>query len=203
MNCAQITTAPGCLVEAGQPPKPVLIHTEFGTNAAGNPIPVATRYTEANAATVLTLAAGQTVVPGVCPAVTSDTEFLLLCDETDGNPATAPVQFLRRVDRVTNADTGLLVSQTITDVALDGVTAYTVVGTVMSCGNADTEMTEMIVCDSAGVQHLRRQTMVNGVLATAGFFSPTDGTTATTPTGAVGACPICVPKAPLGVVTSW
>lgn len=204
MDCHQITTTPGCLTEAGQPPKPVLIHTEFGLNAAGNPIPVATRYTDANAAVVITLASGQAVVPGTCPSVQSDTEFMLLCDDVDANPATPSVKFLRRVDRVTNGDTGALISQTITDLALDGVTAYTVSGTIISCGGGeDSEFVETIVCDSAGVRHVRRQSSVNGVYATIGFYDPADGTTVTVPTGTVGACPSCAPKTSLGVVTSW
>lgn len=203
MQCTQITTTPGCLIETGQPPKPVLIHTEFGNNASGNPIPVATRYTEANAATVLTLTAGQSVVPGVCPSVKSDTEYMLLCDDADNNPSTPPIQFVRRVDRVTDGNSGALISQTITDLAVDLVTPYTVVGSVGSCANSDSEFDEEIVCDAAGVRHVRRQVMVNGVLATVGFFDPADGTTVTTPTGAVGACPSCGPKTPLGVVTSW
>lgn len=203
MSCITITTTPGCLVEAGQPPRPVLIHTEFGLNAAGNPVPIATRYTEANAATVITLGAGQAVVPGVCPAVDSDVEFLLLCDDVDSNPATPAVQFLRRIERVTNGDTGAFISQTVTDLAMDGVTAYTVVGSIIACGANDDEFTEMIVCDAAGVRHLRRQVQVNGVFATVGFFNPNDGTTVTVPTGAVGACPSCAPKTQLGVVTSW
>lgn len=203
LTCIQITTTPGCLVEAGQPPRPVLIHTEFGLNASGNPIPVATRYTEANAATVIALTATQSVIPGVCPAVETDTEYLLLCDDVDANPATPAVQFVRRIERVTNGDTGALVSQTITDLALDLVTPYTVTGAIVACDGADNEFMEMIVCDAANVKHLRRQVQVNGVFATIGFFDPTDGVTVTTPTGAVGPCPTCAPKTALGVVTAW
>jgi hypothetical protein len=201
MDCTLITTTSGCLVTATGS-RPVLIHTEFGKSAAGSVIPVATRYTESDASVVITLGAGESVVAGACPLTTSDTEFLLLCDDTDGLAATAPVQFLRRIERITNSGTGALISQTVTNLALDGVTAYTVVGTIVSCSGSDAEFNEMLVCDAAGVTHLRRQTQVNGVLATVGYFNPTT-LVATTPTGAVGPCPSCAPKTSLGVVTAW
>jgi hypothetical protein len=199
MSCRAMTTVDGCYVVAGQPPMPILIHTEYGEAASGLPIVVATRYT--NAANVIVSTAAGVVQPGSCPLVSTDTEFLMLCD-TSG-PANAPVvtPFLRRIDRVTNTGTAALISQTVTDLQNDGATAYTVVGVVGSCGGGDHEFTEVTVCDSTGTAFIRRQTMLNGNTVTLGFF--TMAGVAATPSGAVGACPSCGPATAQGLVSTW
>jgi hypothetical protein len=201
LACKQVATLAGCLVEAGQPGVPVVIHYEYRDAASGNPQIHATRYTDA-AGTPIALAAGQSVIAGACPVVTTDVEQQLLCDDTDGNPATPVVQFIRRYTRTYNAGTGALLSEVVADFQLDGVTAYTVAGTIAQCA-ADLEYDEETVCDSAGVSHIRRTTTLdNGQSYVLGFFSPTTGAP-TTPTGAVGPCPVCVPAVPVGVVSTW
>lgn len=201
MSCVDMEVIPGCMVEAGQPPVPVAVHYQYGKNATGGVIIVATRYTDAAGAPI-TLSATQSVIPGACPAVKSDFEMQLLCDDADGNPATPGVPFLRKIERVYDGGTGAMLTETVSDFELDGVTAYAVVGTVNASCVDDYEFEEITVCDAVGAAHIRRQTQVNGQFVTLGFFNPTTGA-ASTPTGAVGPCPTCGAMTAQGVLTSW
>lgn len=200
LNCRDMETAQGCMVEAGKPPVPVVIHYEYRDNG-GETILYKTRYTSADG-TPIALTATQTVVPGACPMVRTDVEQELLCNDTDGNPATPPVRFLRRYTRVYEAVAGTMISEVVDDFALDGTTPYVVVGAIAAC-DADLEYDEELVCDAAGVSHMRRtHTLDNGTTVTLGFYDPTTGA-ASTPTGAVGPCPACGPATAVGVVTTW
>lgn len=201
LACKQMEAVPGCLIEAGQVPVPVMVHYEYRDSAAGNPVLHATRYTDA-AGVPITLSAAQSVIPGACPLVKTDVEQEILCDDADGNPATPGIMFLRRYTRTYNEGTGALVNEVIADFALNGVTPYVAVGVIGQCA-ADFEYDEEQVCDAAGVSHIRRTTTLDsGQTVTLGFFNPTTGA-ASTPSGAVGPCPSCAPAVPLGVVTTW
>lgn len=66
MKCNQISAVLGCRLDtAGNPLGPVLIHTEYRTNASGQAYVYATRYTDA-ANIPITLGAGESVKPGLC-----------------------------------------------------------------------------------------------------------------------------------------
>jgi len=66
MKCNQISAVLGCRLDAaGNPLGPVLIHTEYRTNASGQAYVYATRYTDA-ANVPITLGAGESVKPGLC-----------------------------------------------------------------------------------------------------------------------------------------
>lgn len=201
LACKQMEAVPGCLIEAGQTPQPVVIHYEYRDAASGAAVLHATRYTDA-AGVPIALTAAQSVVPGACPLIKTDVEQEVLCDDADGNPATPGVMFLRRFTRTYDQSTGALLNEVTADFALDGTTPYAVVGVIGAC-QADLEYDEEQVCDAAGVAHIRRTTTLDGgQTVTLGFFNPTTGA-ASTPTGAVGPCPSCAPAVPLGVVTTW
>lgn len=180
---------------------PVIIHYEYGKDAAGAVILHKVRYTNA-AGVPITLAGTQTVGAGSCQPVSTDVEWVQLCDDTDGNASTSPVPFLRKSTTTTASLNGSIISKVVEDFALDMVTAYTVVGTVGTCGVNDTETNDLILCDSAGASFIRRVSYINGVQVTVGDFA-LDGVTAFVPTGTVQACPSCAPKTALGVVATW
>jgi hypothetical protein len=202
MSCLTMTTVGGCRTTAAGVQSPILIHTQYGMNAAGSVIVVATRYTDA--ANVPFAPAGtDVIVSGDCAGVKVDVEFKVLCDDADNNASTANIPFLRRIERVYNASTGVLITQTVTNTTLDAVTAYVPLGAISANCAGDFEYDEEIVCDTAGVSWIRRTTQVNGTIsATIGFFNPTTGVSGT-PTGAVGACPTCAPSIAQGVLSTW
>lgn len=65
MDCTNITTVNGCKLSQDGSTEPVLIHTEYGLNAAGKPIVVAVRYTSADG-TPYTPTIDDTFYPGPC-----------------------------------------------------------------------------------------------------------------------------------------
>lgn len=202
MDCTIMTTAEGCMYDSDNGMQQgVVIHYQYGKDASGNLILHKTRYTDA-AGVPIALTATQVVTAGVCQPVATDVEWQLLADDTDGDPATAPVQFLRKYTRITNTLNGTVISETVGDFELDMVTPYTVVGTAGAVGNSDTEFNDLTLCDATGTAFIRRVTYVNGVQVSIGDFE-LDGTTAFTPSGAVSACPNCAPVTAQGVVATW
>jgi hypothetical protein len=92
MNCTDLEKTIGCLKDgAGTPIRSVEIHTEYGKNATGGTIVVATRYTDA-AGVPITLAAGETVTPGECQPVPVSAleEYLMRFDGASPAHAIAP-----------------------------------------------------------------------------------------------------------------
>lgn len=200
------TTAPiiGCLLDTSvSPPSqtPVTIHYEYGVNDTGGRILVSTLYSNA-AGEPITLAGTQSVSPGVCQPVSVDIEFVQLCDDTDSDPATDNVPFIRKYTRISSGITGVLISESFEDFELDMETEYTVVGDVGTCGVSDTETNDITLCDSTGTAFIRRVKYINGVQVSVGDFE-LDGTTAYTAVGDVKACPTCAPATAKGVLTSW
>jgi hypothetical protein len=203
MSCRDMETVAGCLIAPPALPRPIVIHYEYQEAASGNPIVKSVRYTDA-AGVIVSVPAGGTVTPGVCPIVNTTVEDLLMCDDADANPATPSVPFLRKFTRTFNTADGSLISQTIADFKVDGVTPYV----ISAAANVSTKCTdsyafeETTVCDANGTTFIRRQTQINGVFVTLGFFNP--GTNvAGTPVGAVGSCPSCGPATASGILTTW
>lgn len=131
MQCTEMTTASACFTDADGNPQTVVAHYEYGKDAAGSTILVATRYTDA-AGTPIDTSLG-TVSAGACPVASPDVEWEQRCDvQTDGSI----VEFMCRVI-TTFAPDGTPTSST-EDFELDKTTPYTVTGTVEACG-ADCE----------------------------------------------------------------
>lgn len=126
MNCREISTAPACYTDATGIPVTVIAHYEYGSNADGDTILVATRYTDA-AGTPIDTSAGA-VVAGACAAIPADVEFVQLCDvQADGTV----IEFIRRSITTFAAD-GTPTTVTA-DFDLDKVTPYAPAGTVGAC----------------------------------------------------------------------
>lgn len=66
IGCSHIVQSVGCLHRADGTKLSIIIHTEYGINAAGGLIVARTLYTDA-ASAPLALAPGDTVSPGLCP----------------------------------------------------------------------------------------------------------------------------------------
>lgn len=104
----------------------LVAHYEYGKDADGFTILVATRYTNA-AGTPVDTSAG-TVTAGACALTPPDVEWEKLCDvQADGTI----VEFFRR--SITTFDSTGAPTVVVTDWELDKVTAYTVAGTVTVC----------------------------------------------------------------------
>lgn len=204
-DCRNNAALVGCFVPTNPatPPVGVAIHYVYDAES----ILVGTAYTEADGVTVIDIATylgGGVVTVGACPSIAYDFETELLCDDVDANPATPPTPFLRRVERWTNAGTGAVLNTVVTDTTLDGVTAYTISAPANVSANCqlDWEYTEVVLCDGNGDPIVRRQTQVNGVFVTLGYFDLA-GAPVAAPVAPISACPNCQPEAPIGVVTTW
>jgi hypothetical protein len=202
-DCRNNTAVPACFVPANPAtaPEGIVIHYVYDVDGVN----FATVYTTADG-TPIDVAAylgGGVVTPGACPAIRVDVEHELLCDDADADPSTPAVSFFRRYERFYNSNTGVLINQVVTDLALDLTTTYSVSSPANVSSNcaADFEYDEEILCDATGATVVRRTNQTNGVQVTLGWFN-LDGTVAA-PTFPVGACPNCAPETPLGVITAW
>jgi len=138
MKCKELTTALGCYDDGTGALQTVIAHYEYGTNAAGNTILVATRYTDIAGTPIDT--SGGTVAAGACPVASPDVEWKTLCDvQADGSV----VEFCRR--SITSFAADGTPTTVTADFEVDQVTAYTPTGTVGAC-NED--------CDAATAQGL-------------------------------------------------
>lgn len=126
MNCKDLATALVCFND-GTVNTTLVAHYEYGKNAAGNTIIVATRYTN-SAGTPVDTSAG-TVTAGACALTPPDVEFEKLCD-VDGTTGVV-TEFFRR--SITTFDSTNVPTVTVTDWQLDKVTPYTITGTVGAC----------------------------------------------------------------------
>lgn len=127
--CTQFSTAAGCFTDAGGAKQEVVIHYEYGANAAGASILVATRFADADGTPIDT--SGGTVAAGACPVIPADVEWELLQDVDEDGVAT---EFFRR--SVTTFDAAGSPTTVVTDFELDKTTAYTVTGDVTGSGNS-------------------------------------------------------------------
>lgn len=124
-KCTQMSTAEVCYND-GTSNQTLIAHYEYGTDADGFTILVATRYTDASGTPVDT-AAG-TVTAGACALTPPDVEWEKLCDvQADGTI----VEFFRR--SITSFDSTGTPTVVVTDWELDKVTEYTPAGTVGVC----------------------------------------------------------------------
>lgn len=123
-NCSKFTTASVCYND-GTTNQTLIAHYEYGTNATGGSIIVATRYTTADGAPVNTTTG--TVTAGACALTPPDVEFEKLCDVNAG----VATEFLRR--SITTFNSTGVPTVTVTDWQLDKVTAYVATGTVGAC----------------------------------------------------------------------
>ena len=128
-SCLNYSTAEVCFND-GTTSQTLVAHYSYGTNADGESVLVATRFSDA-AGVVIDTSAG-TVTAGACameamiPAtVTQKT----LCDVQADNSI---VEFCRTTV-VTFNDDGSVASRNVTDYDLGGVTEYTVTGSVEDC----------------------------------------------------------------------
>jgi len=132
-KCTQMATAEVCFND-GTLNQTLVAHYEYGADADGGTILVATRYTDAAGVPVNT-AAG-TVTAGACALTPPDVEYSKLCDvQTDGEI----IEFFRRT--ITSFDSVGDASVAVTDFELDKETEYTVTGTVTAC-NEDCDPAE-------------------------------------------------------------
>jgi hypothetical protein len=202
-QCRNNASVVGCFVptDASLPPVGIVIHYVYDTDGAL----VATVYTDSAGAPIDIAAfqGGGTALAGACPVISVDVEHELLCDDVDANPATPSIAFIRRYERRYNAGTGVLISQTVVDLALDLVTPYVISAAANVSANcaSDFEFEEVVLCDATGATVVRRQTQINGVFAVVGYFDPAGA--AVVPVQPVGACPNCADEPFRGVVTSW
>lgn len=125
MNCKELSTALVCF-NNGTANQTLVAHYEYGLNATGGTILVSTRYTDAAGVPVDTSAG--TVSAGACSVPLPDVEWEELCDVQASGVV---VEFFRR--SITTWDAAGLPTVTVTDWALDKVTAYTPTGTVGAC----------------------------------------------------------------------
>lgn len=126
--CKDFEVVEVCATDADGVRTTFLAHYEYGVDAAGDSILVATRYTDASGA-VQDLSAS-TVTAGACPVYQPDVEFERLCDvQADGTF----VEFLCRT--ITSFDTsGVVVDPAqVAYFDLDKVTPYVPTGTVGPC----------------------------------------------------------------------
>lgn len=138
MQCKDMATALVCYAQPGAlPADPVVrttlvAHYEYGTDATGGTILVATRYTTPDGVPVDTSTG--TVVAGACALASPDVEWELLCDFIAGATPDLDqtVQFFRRSVTVFDANNDVE-SVSVVDFELDKVTEYTVQGDVMAC----------------------------------------------------------------------
>lgn len=139
MQCTDMATALVCYTQPGALPEdPVtrstlVAHYEYGKDAAGGTILVATRYTDPDGTPVDTSTGS--VVAGACQLSAPDVEWELLCDVVPPADPADPetiVQFFRRSVTVFDANNDVE-SVTVADFELDKVTAYTVEGEVTAC----------------------------------------------------------------------
>lgn len=137
MNCKDISTEAVCFDDGAGNRVSLVAHYEYGKNATGDTILVATRYTEADGVTVVDTSAG-TVTVGACAVASPDIEFVKLCDVSAAGVTT---EFYRKITVTFDASGAATV--TTADLALDMVTPYVPTGTVGHC-NQD--------CDAAIAQ---------------------------------------------------
>lgn len=168
LKCKEITAVLGCWTNAGVA-TPVIIYTEFRENAAGNPVPHATRYTLSDGTPVAATAA--TVVPGACAsAVEFDT--LALCD-----PATLlPVFIVTRYSPL-----GVPTSAAFNP---DGTPYPGPINGLVSCDTIDLESDALEMCDGGATSFVRWVVKRNGV-PTGVSFDTTLGLAPYVPTGVV------------------
>lgn len=127
MKCSSISTESVCFDDGAGNRQSLVAHYEYGSNAAGDTILVATRYTEADGVTVVDTSAG-TVAVGACAVAAPDIEFVKLCDVSAAGVAT---EFYRKITVTFNASG--VATVTTADVAANMVTPYVVSGTVGDC----------------------------------------------------------------------
>lgn len=127
MKCTSISTEPVCFDDGAGNRQSLIAHYEYGLNAAGATILVATRYTEADGVTVVDTSAG-TVSVGACSVAPPDIEFVKLCDVDAAGVAT---EFYRKI--TITFDAAGVPTTTTQDLGLDMVTPYVVAGTVGEC----------------------------------------------------------------------
>jgi len=127
-ECKQLATEAVCYTDALLVKTSLVAHYEYGTNALGNTIITATRYTDAAGVPVDTSLG--TVVVGLCAVnvVPADVELETLCDTLAG----VVTEFVRRTTVTFNPD-GTVLAVVVADFALDNVTPYVVAGVVSDC----------------------------------------------------------------------
>ncbi len=203
-TCRSNAALAGCFIpnDTNIAPEGIIIHEVYDVDG----VLIATVYTQVDGTpiNIATYQGGGVVTAGSCPLIKVDVEHELLCDVTDADPLTPTVAFIRRYERRYNGSTGVFISQTVTDLALDFVTPYVVVGTA-SAGSgcaADYDVEQEVVCDAAGTVFVRRFVFISGSQSTVSWHD-LDGNTVPAPLTAVGPCPNCAPEPQLGVVTTW
>ena len=128
-SCLNYATAEVCYND-GTDNQTLIAHYSYGTDADGDSVLVATRFTDAAGVVVDTstgtVTAGACIVEAMIPAtVTQKT----LCDVQDDDSI---VEFCRTTV-ITFNDDGSVASRNVTDYDLGGVTEYTVTGSVEDC----------------------------------------------------------------------
>ena len=125
MECKPIETREGCYTSAvGVTPQTIFIRTEYGVNAAGNPIIVAVRYTD-SAGVIIPAATAANVKPGACccnvePDVTQLIQPLVAGNNVITTPLGTPVYEVEvRNNANGNIITAAVVAQTTTSFTIN------------------------------------------------------------------------------------
>lgn len=126
--CKDFEVVEVCSTAADGTRTPYFAHYEYGADASGESILVATRYADAEG-NVVDLST-ETVTAGACPVYQPDVEFSRLCDvQTDGTF----VEFLCRTITSFDASGTVIDPAKVDYFELDKVTPYVPTGTVGPC----------------------------------------------------------------------
>lgn len=153
MKCKELATALVCYND-GTTDQTLVAHYEYGTDASGNTILVATRYTDSAGTPVDTsggtVSAGQCVADAVFPDVV---ERDFIC-KRDVQPDGTFIEFYERQTTTTTytaAGAVDTITSVVDDVETDGETAYTLTGTRSDCVDDCVASTPQGVLNSWGV----------------------------------------------------
>lgn len=128
-QCTELDPIVGCHTDADGNRVNVVIHYEYGKNAAGVAVLAGTRITDVLGVPVAA-ATGENTTAGACPVAQPDVEWETRCDTlADGTV----VPFMCQVVTSFDAAGAVIVPSATANYALDKVTPYTPAGDVGTC----------------------------------------------------------------------
>lgn len=131
MACTELDPIVGCHKDADGNLINVVIHYEYGKNAAGDAVQPKAYITDVEGAAVAGATAENTTA-GACPVAQPDVEWEQLCDlQEDGTS----IPFMCQVITSFDATGAAIVPPATANYELDKVTIYVPTGTVGTCPN--------------------------------------------------------------------
>lgn len=178
--CKDFEVQEVCSTDASGVRATFFVHYEYGNDASGSSVLVATRYTDA-AGVVVNLSKSK-VTAGACPVYQPDVEFERLCDvQADGTF----VEFLCRT--ITSFDTsGVVIDPAqVAYFELDKVTVYVPTGVVGPCPDCPPAVAQGVltswgssrrtrVTDASGTTFVTAEAVSFAVGSTVEFFNEAD-----------------------------